>query len=79
MSDRNTSNDVDRTNEPLEGEFQPVEQFPPTIATDGEPEDELGPELDANGSDMESNVTGRSKPASDGIAEEERDERLSNG
>lgn len=74
-----SDHDVDRTTEPLEGEFEPVEQFPPTIATDGEPEDELGPELAPSGSDMESNVTGRSKPASDGIAQEERVERLSNG
>lgn len=79
MSDRNTSNDADRTTEPLEGEFEPVEEILPTIATDGEPSDELGPEVGPDGSDMESNVTGRSKPASDGIAEEERDERLSNG
>lgn len=41
------------------------------IATGGEPDDETGPELDPNGSDQESNVTGRSKPASDGVAQQD--------
>lgn len=44
------------------------------IATGGEPQDDTGPELDPMGSDPESNVTGRSKPASDGVAQQDRNE-----
>ncbi len=67
-------NNEDRTLEPSDGDFQPVEDQPPTIATGGEPADELGPEIGPEGTDPESNVTGRSKPASDGVANEEHQE-----
>lgn len=36
------------------------------------PDDNPESEVDAQGSDQESNVTGRSKPASDGVAQHDR-------
>ena len=49
------------------------------LHTGGEPEEATAPELDPHGSDPESNVVGRSKPASDGVAQHDHDKQSSNG
>jgi hypothetical protein len=48
------------------------------LHTGGEPDQDTGPEVDDAGSDPESNVTGRSKPASDGVAQQDRNDHKNN-
>lgn len=46
--------------------------------TGDQQEADTGPEIDGAGSDPESNVTGRSKPSSDGVAQHDSDEAKAN-
>jgi hypothetical protein len=65
------------TNDAEEAREQGLENVE-NLHTGGEPDQDTGPEVDEAGSDPESNVTGRSKPSSDGVAQHDSDEQASN-
>lgn len=69
MSETASSNADGKTLEPSDGNFQPVVDQTGAVPEDSSPEENPGPEIGPSGSDQESNVTGRSKPASDRVAQ----------